>query len=93
MRNFVYGFFACAGLMILMGTTQVYNNFTDPKNVAVEFANVYSYIEKPYFAVYSTTPTPSALKQGQLIFVNSGGAVNLFTNVNGSTFCVVLTKR
>ena len=76
----------------LMGSGQIYNSYVDPQVVSTEFTNVYRYIDKPMMPIYTSTPSASALMNGQLVIVNSGTSVNLFTKINGSTYSVVMNK-
>lgn len=92
MRLFLYGAAATAGLFCFMGLTQIGNQYKDENAINREFINIYGFLARPVLRVETSTPTASQMKEGELIFIKSGSAVNIYGLIKGATYNLTLQK-
>ena len=92
--KFFQGFLACLAVLVLMGMVNRLNTkYDDSDKIADEFTNLYLFVVHPTFAILTSTPIPSNLKEGEIVLAKVGGVTNIFTRVQGSTWNVTLGRN
>ena len=87
MRNFILGFCSCLAIAIFMG-------MTPPLNIENnEMANIYSYIEKPNFKIFTSTPNDKSLIDGQGVWLYTNQNMYWYTKKGTNTYQALMTKN
>ncbi len=93
MKDFVIGFLSCACLCIFMGSQQIYNSHPSQSETDREFDNLYAVYQTKGSDVLTSTPAYTALVNGQIVKVNSGGVHSLVWRDNQNVYSVTGTVR
>ncbi len=92
MKRFLYGFLFFFSFVAIGKSTfsPVGNRYQTESDITDAINNLNLNMQPIGFTILTSTPIPSSMKNGQLLLVNSNGAISLFACINQSTYSVSL---